>query len=427
MTSQRELIYVAGKDLLTEVGGHSAYVRAQALAATAAGYTPQIFCVGWESDIVDAPFGRVHRIRSPLAMLNPEGPGKGFRNPWFVLHAPLLRKRIEAFLAGRTGVAIVHGFFVWGGVALELRRRQKNRNLRIVPVVNAYTTLEHEYRAKLDAVSPDHGMVAKAKARIEYHWMTVWGAKLERRVLEDSDLVLVNYDSVENLIQALGVVPRRLRKVAYSSKMAFEDSADRPEAPLEIQGLKPAEAPLVVSVSRHDPRKGLDTLLRALARLRQRGVAFRACLVGPGPLIEPHRRLARDLDLGDSTAIVGFVPDPRVFLGAADVFVLPSIEEGSGSVSLLEALQSGLAIVASDLDGIPEDVTDGDSALLAPPGEVEALSRQLELAVTDGALRERLQHRAREVFEERFSAPIFTQAMEAVYSSLFDDHQGEVG
>jgi glycosyltransferase involved in cell wall biosynthesis len=283
-----------------------------------------------------------------------------------------------------------------------------------------YTTLEHEFDAKRQAISREHGARAWAQAQFEYYWMKASAARLERQVLEQSELVLVNYDSVAELIRQTGCAPEAITKVPYASDSAFLDSTPIPAEPSALRRLHPRDAPLILSVSRHDPRKGLDTMLRALAELRERGVAFRACLVGPGPLLEAHRRMARDLGLGETTAIVGHVPDSRAYMSHADIFVLPSLEEGSGSVSLLEALQSGLAIVASDVDGIPEDVTDGDSALLLPPGDSSAWSDRLAKVLGDETLRRRLQRRAREVFEGRFSASAITEGLRTVYEQLRD-------
>jgi glycosyltransferase involved in cell wall biosynthesis len=175
---------------------------------------------------------------------------------------------------------------------------------------------------------------------------------------------------------------------------------------------------LIVSVSRHDPRKGMPVLLRALAELRDAGVRFRACLVSGGEYLNADRRLAEQLRLGDQVAMTGWVPDPFHYLRHADVFALPSLQEGSGSLALLEALQAGVAIVASNLDGIPEDVTDGESALLVEPGNVAALSEALRRVVTDTALREQLRRRARATFEARFSATALVSALRNIYAEL---------
>jgi len=162
----------------------------------------------------------------------------------------------------------------------------------------------------------------------------------------------------------------------------------------------------------------VDVLLRALSRLRSEGISFRACLLGGGPLLSAHRRLVERLGLEGSVLLPGFVPDSFAFTRHADVFVVPSLEEGSGSVALLEAMQAGLAIAVSRVDGIPEDVTEGFDALLVEPGDEGELAGALRRLVTDRACRSELGARARQTFEERFSAHALTAELQAVYARL---------
>lgn len=175
---------------------------------------------------------------------------------------------------------------------------------------------------------------------------------------------------------------------------------------------------MVVSVSRHDPRKGIEVLLRALAELCRDAVPFRAIVLGPGTLLEAHRRLARRLGLDGAVSMPGRVDDVGPYLKTADVYVLPSLAEASGSVSVLEALQAGIAVVASACDGLPEDLTDGRDALLVPPGDAAALATALRTAVADDALRSRLAAAGRRRYEERFSAQGLIDALAAVYAEL---------
>jgi glycosyltransferase involved in cell wall biosynthesis len=209
-----------------------------------------------------------------------------------------------------------------------------------------------------------------------------------------------------------------IRRLTYSPPTAFRDPPPPGALPAPLNGFGNRAAPLIVSVSRHDGRKGLDVLLRALARLRDEGVAFRACLVGPGLLLAAHRRLVSRLRLEDRVLITGRVPDVTPYLQHADVYVLPSRQEDSGSVAVLEALQTGAAIIASAVDGIPEDLTDGRDAVLVPVGNPEALARALSRLLADAPLRKQLGAQAREVYERRFAAPITADALRRLYTEL---------
>jgi glycosyltransferase involved in cell wall biosynthesis len=155
-----------------------------------------------------------------------------------------------------------------------------------------------------------------------------------------------------------------------------------------------------------------------LAQLWSAGVLFRACLLSGGALLDAHRQLARRLGIADVVALPGWVPDPFPYLQHADVFVLPSLQEASGSLAAIEAMQAGVALVASRLDGIPEDLTDGDDAVLVPPGDAGALAKALGRVLDDPGGRARLAQRARQTFEARFSPQALTRALGDLYAEM---------
>jgi glycosyltransferase involved in cell wall biosynthesis len=225
-----------------------------------------------------------------------------------------------------------------------------------------------------------------------------------------SRLVLVNYAVVERLIREAHGDGVPLRRFPYAPESAF--------MPLREHRGAAGAPPRIVVVSRHDPRKGIDVLLRALALLREQGVPFHARLAGPGPLLARHRELARELGLDPCVEVLGLVKDPLAELAEADVYVLPSREEQSGSLALLEAMQSGVAVVASGVDGILEDVVSGVDALLVAPCDAAALAGALSRVLTDTALRARLAAAARGTFETRFAAASLVDAIGGLYQEL---------
>ena len=406
----RALIVIAGKDPRIELGGHSAFVRSTARAAIELGFTPHIFCVARQSGEARTDFGTVHRIGSPLP---------SFRQTTVPVHAPMIATAVARFLSGRPGPHLIHSFNLWGSAGVLVARGLRRRGRPATTVVNAYTTMEHEVAGKLRGLDASHGFNARLRCRMESVWFKLFRF-CERRTYRDSDLVLVNYESVRQLLTEKYGTGLTIRKLAYAPESAFLETPQAAPAPCPepLAALGPRDAPLIVAVSRHDARKGIDVLLRALARVRQTGTRFRACILSGGPLYAAHRRLAQQLGLDDTTRLTNWVPESGPYLRAADIFVLPSLQEGSGSVALLEALQAGTAIVASNVDGIPEDVTDGESALLVEPGGVDQLGQALARLLMDRGLRQRLSRRAREVFAERFSAEVFTAALRATYAGL---------
>jgi glycosyltransferase involved in cell wall biosynthesis len=338
-------------------------------------------------------------------------------------HQPFLLRAIDRFAAsGAPGVGarcLVHSLGTWSGVGAAAARRLQAKGVAAALVSTPFTSYNHETRGKLRGLAGAHGVLAKLVLRWEMLWTRLTVDPSERRGLRGSDLVLTNYASVRKIIETEFGAGINFRKITYAPETAFlRSGAEHPPLPAAFARLEPKEAPLIVAVSRHDARKGLDVLLRALALLRGEGVRFRACLAGGGGLLERHRALARQLDLLACTALPGRVPDAFACLRHADIFVLPSIEEGSGSVALLEALQAGVAPVVSRVDGLPEDVTDGESALLAEPGDPADLARALRRLIADAGLRQRLAHGAQATFRARFSAEAYAADLGAVYASL---------
>lgn len=144
----------------------------------------------------------------------------------------------------------------------------------------------------------------------------------------------------------------------------------------------------VVFVGRLDEIKGLPVLLDALAAVQQHLPDVQLTLVGDGPDREALQRRAAELGLGDAVHFPGYANSEQVraHLATADVFVLPSFFEGI-PVSLMEAMASGVPVVASHLPGIAELVDEGRSGHLVPAGDSAGLAARLVELLTDPELR----------------------------------------
>jgi glycosyltransferase involved in cell wall biosynthesis len=295
--------------------------------------------------------------------------------------------------------------------------RLRRSGRRATAVISSYTT----YRVETESLV--RGAVGDPwRARSSYRAQALWAGavveRYERDAYRRATRVWVNYDAVRRIVVARHGADVRLERIGYGPESAFFPVPDPGPVPAEIRALESVEAPLVVCVARHHSRKGVDVLINALARLRDDGVVVRACLVGGGPLLAEHRRLVGALGLTGTVAVTGLVDAVEPYLQAADVVVQPSREEQSGTLAVLEALRLGRPLVASAVDGIPEDLTDGETALLVPPGDAGALASALERVIGDEALRRRLGSAAEHRFAERFAATPFTETLAAAYASI---------
>lgn len=150
-----------------------------------------------------------------------------------------------------------------------------------------------------------------------------------------------------------------------------------------------ANPPLVMFIGRHMPNKGPQVFIEALGRLRYEGVDFRAELLSSGPLRDRLERRAKHLGLGDRVIFRGHVPDVAAEMRRADVIARPSFSEGM-PLSLLEAMATGVCVVASDIAGNNDLVRDGVNGLLVPSGRADLLANGLRRVITSPELRRSL-------------------------------------
>ena len=122
----------------------------------------------------------------------------------------------------------------------------------------------------------------------------------------------------------------------------------------------PGNPPVIGTLARLHPVKGLDTLIEAAGRLKRKGLAFRLEFGGEGKELPRLKKSIEAQGLSDRTHFVGTISSRSAFLEKLDIFVAPSREEAFG-ISICEAMERGIPVVASSVGGIPEVVVDGIS------------------------------------------------------------------
>jgi glycosyltransferase involved in cell wall biosynthesis len=172
-----------------------------------------------------------------------------------------------------------------------------------------------------------------------------------------------------------------------------------------------------VIVARLSPEKDVATLLRAVDLVRRTDPAFRLEIAGDGPCRPELERLAAQLGLAEHVRFLGQVREVPALLARARLFVLSSLFEGI-SLTLLEAMASGLAIVATQSGGNPEVVADGATGLLVPAADPEALAGGLLRLWGDDDLRDRLGAAGRERAEQHFDIRVMVAAYERLYTGV---------
>jgi glycosyltransferase involved in cell wall biosynthesis len=166
------------------------------------------------------------------------------------------------------------------------------------------------------------------------------------------------------------------------------------------------------------PEKGVFDLLEAVARLRVLRPDLRV-LFGGNRGAEEILRKTRDLGIEEHVRLLGWVTgdDKQRLLREATLFVLPSYREGM-PMTVLEAMAAGLPVVATNVGGIPDAVSDGVEGCLIAPGDVDALTQVIATLLEDSALRETMGRAGQAKVAAEFSVDSALPKVEALYRDL---------
>jgi glycosyltransferase involved in cell wall biosynthesis len=182
---------------------------------------------------------------------------------------------------------------------------------------------------------------------------------------------------------------------------------------------------VVVAVARLVPVKGFHYLVDAAPAVLRRCPQARFLIVGDGERRAGLEARTRAAGLGDRVIFTGFRGDVASVMAAADLVVLPSINEGMGRV-LVMAMALGKPIVATRVGGVAELLGEGEAGLLVPPRDADALALAISALLLDGARAKTLGEAGRRR-APRYSAEAMLEALARLYRDvLADSRKGRV-
>ena len=171
--------------------------------------------------------------------------------------------------------------------------------------------------------------------------------------------------------------------------------------------------------ARLEEGKGPLILLDAMDQLKRKGVVAVTRIAGKGPESLDVRARRRELELGDACELLGSYSDPAgrtAFMKSLDVFVLPSLAEGTPN-GLIEAMAHGLPVIATWVGGIP-DIVNAECGLLIPPGDADALAEAMQLLARDPVRRAAMGAAAKKRCEQLFSPQTVLPIMLQTYARV---------
>lgn len=210
--------------------------------------------------------------------------------------------------------------------------------------------------------------------------MTFYNRHILHKVLDHADVIIAtskSYISKSKFLKEyqnkIKVIPNGINLKEFQLNFSQEECREK-------LGL-PQDKKIILFFGNIVPYKGPDVLLKAFSLIKSKFPQLMLVFAGEGIMKQELKLKSMDMGLGNHVHFAGFVPNELkpLYYKSADIFCLPSVNlaEAFGIVNL-EAMASGIPIIASDLGGIPDIIKNGENGLLFEPGNIKELSQALE-------------------------------------------------
>lgn len=311
---------------------------------------------------------------------------------------------------------------------LRLARELRARRSQVMHSYNFYANVFSIPAARLAGVP-----CIVASIRDMGVYLTPMQRRVQRWVCSFADRVLVNAHAIRDWLIEDGYAPEKIRVIRNGARIPVIDA---PEARSRVRselGI-PTSGKVAMMVSRLNPKKGVEQFIDAVPNVLARIPDAWFVIVGDAVLTSEGQERAymhglaqrtRELGVQGRILFTGMRRDVPHLLAAADVSILPSHSEGFPN-TVIEAMASGLPVVASSVGGIPELIQHGRTGLLVPPGDVTALAESMVTVLSNSFLSRRLGEAARLHIRSRFSFEKMCCETIALYRNVLSEKSNVV-
>jgi glycosyltransferase involved in cell wall biosynthesis len=300
---------------------------------------------------------------------------------------------------------------------LKLARILRAEHADVVHTHNTYADLTGLVAARLTGVKT----VSSVYVWSDFGWKRNALQWINERALRWFDAVAAQCHSTLRDTCARGIDPRKVRILPSGFELNRDHLQERERARRRAARGAGANDVVLINVARLYPEKAQDKLLRIFKGLLSGHPGLKLWILGVGPLEQSLRATARELQLEDQVAFLGFSEDLASVLKLADIQVHPSFAEGV-PMSLLSGMACALPVIASGVGGIPEVLQDGVSGILVPAAndpEFEGrFSRAVLKLVEDPGLRRGLGTQAATFIETEYSMEAAIRKLERLYADV---------
>ncbi len=226
------------------------------------------------------------------------------------------------------------------------------------------------------------------------------------------------------LVEWRGIPAERVVKI-YNGIELDQYRPSAKQSNLRKQWGVSSEAPLIGTIGRLVWQKGFEYLIEATPAIIKAYPQAKILFVGDGPLSDKLVALSEELKVKDHVIFTGFRSDVKEILSAIDLLAIPSLLEGFPMITL-EAMAMARPIVATKIDGITEQITDGKDGILVPPRDPKSLAEAIIRVLSDKKSAEAMGLEARKKVEQEFSVERMVAETEKVYLSLMRGNRKKI-
>lgn len=176
----------------------------------------------------------------------------------------------------------------------------------------------------------------------------------------------------------------------------------------------PEDSLILGTIARLDPIKNHRLLISSFARVQKKYPNLILIIVGDGEMRLDLEMLAKQLDISNKVIFTGFQANPVDYLQLMDIFLLPSLSEGT-AMTLLEAMSLSKPCIVTDVGGNPEIIEDKVNGLVTPSDDENTLISACDLLIKDSKLRKKLGDTGRTRFEKRFTVQCMLKNYQEIY------------
>ncbi len=228
-----------------------------------------------------------------------------------------------------------------------------------------------------------------------------------------SKIVAVSDDVRRRLVKYEGISKNRISVIYNGTRPPPPLSAEKRAVLCQELGLAPDDF-VIGMIGRLDPIKNIPIFLKAFAELRLKHKNLKGLLVGDGPDFANIKTMCNSLQISNDILMTGYRQDATDLLQCLNLYVLCSLSEGT-SMSLLEAMASGILAIVTNVGGNPELITHHENGWVIPSESTEDLIEAINLAYLSPEIRIQMAQNALDVYENYFSF----QKMEDNYKKMY--------